>query len=678
MREQTAIVGLVAAILLVLAAATPGAARGVLCELHGATWCGYCPNSTDALEDLELEYGRDEVVVIYNHVNDAFATSETQLRASTFNVGPVPHMVFDAYHEVVGAGSEEAAYAAYKPLIDDRLATPTPVTIEARGVIGDTTGWVRAVFRAIDTVTVGTLDAEFVVCEDPTTFPPGTGTPFRWTVRDWLPHEDVALSDPGDSVVIEKDFDINPAWSEGELGVVVFLETESGERQVLNAQHMMSPYNYSLGATKFAEEINYYGQSSFETIITNTGLAPDTLTLDLETEFPPGVTWQYLGSYCDTLGNCYYPPFAAHDFPLDIGESMKITVYMADNAGSVPGLGLVTLVGTSKGDPTAGVSETFATFVEYPSVLLVDDDGGASHETELEDALTDNGLVAHMWDPAVEGRPTTDFLSSYWGVFWTTAASDCASIGEDDETALSGYLDNGGQLFMASANYLSSRSTTNAFITDYLYLSSWEDDVSGFIATGVEGDPIGDGMSLGLMSGTLTPYESDRMIVASGADSCFTSANGVKGVSVNEDGHALVFLSFPFESVSSTAGDPNNQATLIERVLGWFTPTTGVDEPVDGGVARRLALGPCTPNPFNPVTTLRFVVPGGAPNVRLSIHDISGRLVRTLENGSLPPGRYARSWDGRDDGGHEVASGIYFARLVAGGEAATTKMTLLK
>lgn len=677
MRRHSANVWLVAAILLLLVASAPAATRAVLCELHGATWCGYCPNSTEAMGQLEDEYGTDRVVMIYNHVNDSFATAETQLRASKFYVGSVPHMVFDAFHEVIGAASPEAAYNAYKPLIEDRLATPTPVTIEARGVIEDTTGWVQATFRAVDTVGYGTLDAEFVILEDPTLYPPETGSPYPWTVRDYLPPESVNLSAPGDSAVFMKNFDLDPSWDRDKIKVVVFLETHSGDLEVVNAQNMMSPYDFSIAATEFAKEINYYGQSSFETFITNTGMVPDTLTVDLETEYPAGVTWEYLGSYCDTLGNCYYEPFAAHDFPLDAGETMKITVYMADNAGSIPGLGLVTLLGTSKGDPGVGFSETFATFVEYPSVLLVDDDGGAAHETELETALTDNGLVPHVWDASVDGRPSADRLSSYWSVFWTTAAGDCAYLGEDDALALTGYLDNGGQLFMASANYLSSRAVTNTFITDYLHLSSWEDDVSGFVASGVEDDPIGDGMSLGLMSGTLTPYESDRMILAAGADSSFTSANGVKGITVNEADHAVVFLSFPFESVSVGAADPNNQRTIIERILGWFTPTTGVDDGVVE-VSRRLSLGPCVPNPFNPSAKLRFVIPEGTRTVRLTIHDVSGRLVRTLESGSMAPGPHARAWDGRDDGGCAVASGIYFARLATDAGVATTKMTLLK
>jgi hypothetical protein len=84
------------------------------------------------------------------------------------------------------------------------------------------------------------------------------------------------------------------------------------------------------------------------------------------------------------------------------------------------------------------------------------------------------------------------------------------------------------------------------------------------------------------------------------------------------------------------------------------------------------------PNPFAPRTQLRFQLssPG---RVSLAIYDVRGRLVRSLvEAESLPAGEHLRSWDGRDEGGAPLASGIYFARLRSGGHALTRKITLLR
>ncbi|HOX25777.1 MAG TPA: FlgD immunoglobulin-like domain containing protein [Candidatus Krumholzibacteria bacterium] len=83
------------------------------------------------------------------------------------------------------------------------------------------------------------------------------------------------------------------------------------------------------------------------------------------------------------------------------------------------------------------------------------------------------------------------------------------------------------------------------------------------------------------------------------------------------------------------------------------------------------------PNPFNPVTTIRFGLPSPCPVV-LRIYDVQGRLVRTLWTGDLPAGEQEVFWNGRDDKGRTVASGVYFCSLRAGRESRTTKMTMVR
>jgi hypothetical protein len=83
------------------------------------------------------------------------------------------------------------------------------------------------------------------------------------------------------------------------------------------------------------------------------------------------------------------------------------------------------------------------------------------------------------------------------------------------------------------------------------------------------------------------------------------------------------------------------------------------------------------PNPFNPTTVIRFTVPEDGI-VSLRIYDVAGRLVRTLANEKRQANHYEIQWDGRDERGQRVASGVYFYRLVAGKHSATKKMLLLK
>jgi hypothetical protein len=83
------------------------------------------------------------------------------------------------------------------------------------------------------------------------------------------------------------------------------------------------------------------------------------------------------------------------------------------------------------------------------------------------------------------------------------------------------------------------------------------------------------------------------------------------------------------------------------------------------------------PNPFNPTTTIQYDIaqPG---RVTLRIYDVSGALVRVLEGRYRSPGRYRVDWNGQNDRGDQVASGVYFCRLVVSGYAHTRKMVVLK
>lgn len=83
------------------------------------------------------------------------------------------------------------------------------------------------------------------------------------------------------------------------------------------------------------------------------------------------------------------------------------------------------------------------------------------------------------------------------------------------------------------------------------------------------------------------------------------------------------------------------------------------------------------PNPFNPQTTIAFSIKDGA-SVGLTIYDVAGRRVRELVDEHRAPGAYRIVWDGRSDSGSQVASGVYFYKLVAGSFTDTKKMTILK
>ncbi len=85
-----------------------------------------------------------------------------------------------------------------------------------------------------------------------------------------------------------------------------------------------------------------------------------------------------------------------------------------------------------------------------------------------------------------------------------------------------------------------------------------------------------------------------------------------------------------------------------------------------------------SPNPFKGEAVVRFAVPRTGP-VSITVHDAQGRLVRTLSEGVVfEPGFRDLRWDGRDEGGHAVMSGIYLCRVRAAAQETATRMILLR
>ena len=88
-------------------------------------------------------------------------------------------------------------------------------------------------------------------------------------------------------------------------------------------------------------------------------------------------------------------------------------------------------------------------------------------------------------------------------------------------------------------------------------------------------------------------------------------------------------------------------------------------------------LKPNYPNPFNPVTRIDFDLPQSI-RVDVSVFNLLGRKVISLLNGPVEAGLHSVEWDGTDDSGRRVASGVYFYRLTTPTLSETRKMVLLK
>ena len=95
-----------------------------------------------------------------------------------------------------------------------------------------------------------------------------------------------------------------------------------------------------------------------------------------------------------------------------------------------------------------------------------------------------------------------------------------------------------------------------------------------------------------------------------------------------------------------------------------------------GSSPRALRLSPGRPTPFASSSLVAYEL-YTATNVRLVVYDAQGRSVRTLVRATQMPGSYSVSWDGRDDGGHQVSAGVYWYRLQGAGGGQTVRTVKL-
>ena len=109
------------------------------------------------------------------------------------------------------------------------------------------------------------------------------------------------------------------------------------------------------------------------------------------------------------------------------------------------------------------------------------------------------------------------------------------------------------------------------------------------------------------------------------------------------------------------------EATASVEILTEVETRTGL----------QYSLGRMAPNPFQGRTAFHFSLakPGW---VRLAVYDVRGRKVKTLENEIRPAGSYTMHWDGRDENGASLASGVYFLRLQSGDFVASQRVTLVR
>lgn len=162
----------------------------------------------------------------------------------------------------------------------------------------------------------------------------------------------------------------------------------------------------------------------------------------------------------------------------------------------------------------------------------------------------------------------------------------------------------------------------------------------------------------------------------------FENVGTIRGAGTSNE--ALVYR-FVDHSVPASMGSVSyfltqigldGERSVIEPITVFGS--TAVEDEESRAIPSRFSVGQNRPNPFNPMTTIEYVLAEDAA-VKIGIYDMAGALVVRIADGVVrSAGRHSVQWDGRDSSGRDVASGTYIYRIAAGERLAVRKMLLVR
>lgn len=279
-------------------------------------------------------------------------------------------------------------------------------------------------------------------------------------------------------------------------------------------------------------------------------------------------------------------------------------------------------------------------------------------------------------------------LENYDVVFWILGdeSTKDETFSYVEQGLVKKYLQQGGNIFVSGSeigwdlDYKGS-SSDKSFFHDFLKTSYYQDDAESYTANGVQGTGF-DGLTLHYDDGSKGVYEEDwpdAFNPVNGSYAAIKYGNGLvaatafSGMVPNGTESAKIFLlGFPFETIYNES----ERIILVEHILQFFDLTTTTVAEQTRQSPQEFTLFGNYPNPFNPGTNIHYKL-YGEEKVTLKIYDILGRVIRVLVDTEQSAGEYKIYWNGLDDNGKSVSSGMYVYKIQTNSICKSKKMMLL-
>lgn len=331
--------------------------------------------------------------------------------------------------------------------------------------------------------------------------------------------------------------------------------------------------------------------------------------------------------------------------------------------------------------------------LEPADILLVNDDPQGYYGEFYQKPLSQLNLQAFHWVEKDRGVVPVSTIKHFNSpiLIWFTGDAEGEVLTVQERDSLKNFLQQGGRLFLTGQNIAESLAKTD-FLKQILHVT-FLSNTGDLLLHGVKGDPIGDFLNkinLKDPPGANNQTSPDVLRADSLAhavvvyDTLFSKRVAAIRAVNPETQSRLVFLGFGFEAISPGQEARPGFATptkVMEKVLNWLNgfPTLVTDRNSKNS-ATRFNLFQNYPNPFNQRTIIRFRLPDQRlpSGVKLVIFNILGEEVRTLIHKKMSAGEHQIAWDGRDDRGTLVPSGVYILKLKAGNLQQTRKLIYLR
>jgi hypothetical protein len=532
----------------------------------------------------------------------------------------VPDAWFDGVDESIGGYSGGVSmFPVYNPIVASNLGEASPITIDASYRMATATAGTLFVHVAVaQTVTTTNNIAHFVIVEEGLStydITPGLA-------RDMLADETFTLTTPGQSVDYVKPFTLSGGWALPNIGLVVFVQSHNIPRQVLQAARAIRADG--LGVTP-SEELYAVGDP----------------------------------------GGPYSPSSQVYSLENLGGNPLNYSV-----TATQPWLTITNGSGTIAGHDSANVTVEFnmaasmlATGLYHDVLTFTNTTNNVG--TTTRDVTLQVGEYVLVYSYPLDTNPGWPIWGALWQ--WGQPTGGGGEFGYPDPT--SGHTGLNCYGYNLNGDYENNIPLRN-LTTPVMDFSAYVGVQAKFWRwLGVDAPAFDHAyFRAGRTTSTWTNIWTNTGEVA---DSTWTQV--AYDISAVADLQPSVYLRW---TMGTTDGNHRYCGWNIDDIELWGIVSVAAGVP-DGDGAARLTLFPSSPNPFRESATIAYQLPAKA-HVTLAVYDVAGRLVRQVVDETVEAGPHAVRWDGKDDSGQPVASGVYFSRIDADGASDIQRLVFLK